>query len=182
MSLYFILSIAFALSLDAFGVALSIGLNRGLGYDKKIFFSISFGFFQFLFALIGALMGLMFNKFITSVPCVAGGIIIAVVGVLMINEGFNRKEGNMLLQPKMYVVLGVSVSIDAMVVGFTALNFLSFFSLIVDCLIIGIISLIMTAIAFFISKYLKKIRLVSCYAEYIGGIILIIFGLRMIFS
>jgi len=65
VSLYFILSIAFALSLDAFGVALSIGLNRGLGYRRKILFAISFGFFQFLFALIGALIGIIFNKFIT---------------------------------------------------------------------------------------------------------------------
>ena len=182
MSLYFILSIAFALSLDAFGVALSIGLNKGLGYKKKMLFSISFGFFQFLFALIGALMGIIFNRFITCVPTVAGGMIVAVVGVLMINEGFNKKEENILLHPKMYVVLGVSVSIDAMVVGFTALNSLVFFELMIDCLIIGIISLIMTSIAFIISKYLKKIRLVSCYAEYIGGIILIIFGLKMIFS
>lgn len=182
MSLWFVLSIAFALSLDAFGVALSIGLNKGLGYKQKILFIISFGFFQFLFALIGSFMGIMFNKYITCIPSVAGGMIIAAVGVLMINEGFNKKQDNILLHPKMYLVLGVSVSIDAMVVGFTALNSLNLFPLIMYCLIIGIISLIMTSIAFFISKYLKKIKLVSCYAEYIGGIILIIFGLSMIFS
>ena len=182
MSLYFILSIAFALSLDAFGVALSLGLNKGLRYNKKILFCISFGFFQLLFALIGALMGILFNRFITCVPSVAGGIIIAFVGIMMINEGLKKKEENILLHTKMYVVLGISVSIDAMVVGFTALNSLGFFELMIDCIIIGIISLIMTSIAFIISKYLKKIKLVSCYAEYIGGIILIIFGLKMIFS
>lgn len=182
MSLYFILPIALSLSLDAFGVALSIGLNKGLRYYKKILFSISFGFFQFLFALIGALLGIIFNKFITFIPNVVGGIIIAVVGVLMIIEGFNKKEENILLNSKMYIVLGVSVSIDALVVGFTALYSLNYFRLIVDCLIIGNISLIMTCIAFVISKYLKKIRLVSCYAEYIGGIVLILFGLKMMFS
>jgi manganese efflux pump family protein len=182
MSLYFIISIAFALSLDAFGVALSIGLNKGLGYNRKILFSISFGFFQFLFALVGALIGILFNRFVTSVPCMAGGMIIAAVGVLMISEGFSKKHENILLQPKMYIVLGASVSIDAMVVGFTAFNSLDFFSLIIDCLIIGIISLVMTCISFIISRYLKRIGLVSCYAEYIGGIILIIFGLKMIFS
>ncbi|MBC8061882.1 MAG: manganese efflux pump [Clostridiaceae bacterium] len=182
MSLYFILSIAFALSLDAFGVALSIGLNRGLKYNKKVLFSISFGFFQFLFALVGALMGIIFNRFITCVPSVAGGMIMAIVGVMMINEGFKKDEVNILLNPRMYVVLGVSVSIDAMVVGFTALNSVNYFLLVIDCLIIGAISLIMTSIAFSISKYLKKIRLISCYAEYIGGIILVIFGIRIIFS
>ena len=182
MSLYFIISIAFAVSLDAFGVALSIGLNKGLEYNKKILFSISFGFFQFLFAIIGALIGIIFNKFITSVPNVVGGLIIIVVGLMMIIEGFNKKEENILLKPKMYIVLGVSVSIDALVVGFTALNSLGFTQLTIYCLIIGIVSLVMTCIAFIISKYLRKIKLVSRYAEYIGGIILIIFGIKMLFS
>jgi len=182
MSLYFISSIAFALSLDAFGVALSIGLNKELGFNKKMLFSISFGFFQFLFALMGALMGIIFNEFITCIPNVAGGTIMAVVGVMMINEGFNKKEENIILQPQMYLILGISVSIDAMVVGFTALTCLSFYTLMLDCLIIGVVSLIMTSLAFVISKYLNKIRLVSRYAKYIGGIILIIFGIKIIFS
>ena len=182
MSLYYILSIAFALSLDAFGVALSIGLNKGLGYRKKILFCISFGFFQFLFALIGALIGIIFNKFITCVPNLIGGMIVVAVGVMMIVEGFNKKEQNILFNPKMYIVLGVSVSIDAMVVGFTTLNNLNCYQLMINCLIIGIVSLIMTCMAFIISRYLRKIKLVSRYAEYIGGIILIMFGLKMIFS
>ena len=182
MSLYFISSIAFALSLDAFGVALSIGLNKELGFNKKMLFSISFGFFQFLFALMGALMGIIFNEFITCIPNVAGGTIMAVVGVMMINEGFNKKEENIILQPQMYLILGISVSIDAMVVGFTALTCLSFYTLMLDCLIIGVVSLIMTSLAFVISKYLNRIRLVSRYAKYIGGIILIIFGIKIIFS
>lgn len=172
MSLYFILSISLALSLDAFGVALSIALNRELGYNEKILYSISFGFFQFLFALIGALIGIIFIRFITCVPNVIGGMIIITVGVMMIIEDFNKKEENILLHSKMYIVLGVSVSIDAMVVGFTVLNSQNLSQLMIDCLIIGIVSLIMTCIAFIISKYLRKIRLVSCYAEYIGGVIL----------
>jgi len=67
-------------------------------------------------------------------------------------------------------------------VGFTTLNTINNFLLMTECLIIGIISLIMTSIAFVIAKYLKRISLISCYAEYIGGIILIIFGLKIIFS
>ena len=40
----------------------------------------------------------------------------------MIKEGFENKGKCPLLKPKMYFILGVSVSIDAMVVGFTVLN------------------------------------------------------------
>ena len=86
-----------------------------------------------------------------------------------------------LLKPKMYFILGVSVSIDAMVVGFTVLNNITKVILFKDTLFIGGITLIMSTLAFIISRYLKKIEVVGRYADYIGGIILIIFGLKMMF-
>jgi len=81
----------------------------------------------------------------------------------------------------MYLILGVSVSIDAMVVGFTVLNNITNVILLKDTLFIGGVTLVMVAIAFIISKYLKKIELIGRYADYIGGVILIIFGLKMMF-
>jgi putative Mn2+ efflux pump MntP len=81
----------------------------------------------------------------------------------------------------MYLILGVSVSIDAMVVGFTVLNNITKVMLLKDTLFIGAVTLAMVTIAFLISKYLKKIEVVGKYADYIGGIILIIFGLKMMF-
>ena len=59
-------------------------------------------------------------------------MIISLVGVVMIREGFENKGKCPLLKPKMYFILGVSVSIDAMVVGFTALNSLKFSELMTD--------------------------------------------------
>ncbi|MBU3130333.1 manganese efflux pump MntP family protein [Clostridium tagluense] len=181
MELYPLFTIALALSLDAFGVALCIGLNNQTKLVNKIGFIISFGLFQFLFSYIGAYVGFLFNTYVATLPIIIGGMIISLVGVLMIVEGFKNEGKCPLLKPKMYLILGMSVSIDAMVVGFTVLNNITKVVLFKDTLFIGGITLIMSTLAFIISRYLKKIEVVGKYADYIGGTILIIFGLKMMF-
>lgn len=181
MDMYSLLLIALALALDAFGVALSIGINKGVKFKNKLWFSMSFGFFQFLFSFIGAVVGFLFNTYILSLPKIVGGSIIAVVGVLMLKEGLEEKEENILLEKKMYFILGISVSIDAAVIGFTVLNDIASNLILLNyTLFIGVISFIMSGIAFVISKYLRKIKVVAKYADYVGGIILILFGIKMI--
>lgn len=181
MTLYTILIIALALSLDAFGVALSIGLNCEVKTINKACFCLSFGFFQFLFAFLGAFAGVIFNTYIASIPSLIGGIVIAIVGALMIKEGMEEKEECILLKPQMYAVLGISVSIDALVVGFTALNTLSTSLMLPYTILIGVITFILCIMAFILSKFLHKIQFICKYADYIGGVILILFGLKMIF-
>lgn len=182
MSFYILMSIAIALSLDAFGVAICIGLNNQVTRNHKFLFASSFAFFQFLFSLIGGYIGLLFNTYIASVPQLIGGIVIALVGVLMIKEGFENKGECPLIKPSMYFILGMSVSIDAMVIGFTALSSInSSIVMISDTVVIGLVTLIMSLIAFFLTRYLKKVDVIGKYADYLGGIILILFGIKMIF-
>jgi manganese efflux pump family protein len=183
MDFYSLFVIALALSLDAFGVALCIGLNKGSTGSIKTMVAASFGFFQFLFSLIGALAGFMFTTYITSVPSIIGGAVICVVGFMMLKEGREEKEECYVLKPAMILVLGVSVSIDALVVGFTAFNNISSTgSIMFSTLFIGVVSLIMSFIAFYLSKHLNKIDIVSKYADYIGGVILVLFGIKMMLS
>ncbi|MCJ7689284.1 MAG: manganese efflux pump, partial [Clostridiaceae bacterium] len=103
MDIYPLFTIALALSLDAFGVALCIGLNNQTKTSNKLGFITSFGFFQFLFSYIGATAGTLFNIYVVSMPSIIGGMIIALVGVLMIKEGFENKGKFPLLKPKMYL-------------------------------------------------------------------------------
>lgn len=182
MSFYSLFLIAIALSLDAFGVALCIGLNRGISRKSKMLFVASFGFFQFLFSLIGAYAGFLFNTYIASVPKIIGGVLICIVGIMMLKEGFESNGECPLIKPGMFIILGISVSIDAMVIGFTVLNNIaSNIITLNNTLFIGAITLIMSSIAFIIARYLKKIDLVGQYADYIGGVILVIFGIKMMF-
>lgn len=181
LNFYSLMIIAIALSLDAFGVALSIGLNPHVKASNKIGFIISFGFFQFILSFIGAYAGYLFTSF-ASVPSIIGGIIIAIVGVMMIKEGFEEKEECMLLKKSMYLILGISVSIDALVVGFVTLNsIISISVLLTDTIIIGVTTLILTSIAFLLTKYLNKVQFICKYADFIGGTILILFGFKMMF-
>ena len=181
MDIYPLFIIALALSLDAFGVALCIGLNNQTKFSNKVGFTISFALFQFLLSYIGAYAGFLFNTYVASMPTIIGGIIISLVGVIMIKEGIDNKGKCPLLKPKMYIILGISVSIDAMVVGFTVFNDITKVILLKDTLIIGGVTFVMVIMAFIVSKYLKKIDIIGKYADYIGGIILIIFGLKMMF-
>lgn len=182
MNINYIFIIALALSLDAFGVAISIGINRSLRIKNKILFSISFGFFQFLFSFIGAYLGFFFSTYIISIPKIMGGAIISIVGIIMIRDGFEHKDNTFLLKNKMYAILGASVSIDALVIGFTILGHsLDLISLLVQTVFIGVVTLIISSIGFIISVFISKIDVIAKYADFMGGVILIAFGIKLMF-
>lgn len=182
MNFHAIFYIAFALSLDAFGVSISIGLNKSLKLFNKLLYCFSFGTFQFLFTLLGAGFGILFSSYVSTIPHLAGGIVISIVGLVMIKQGREKKEELLLLDGKMYYILGVSVSIDAMVVGFSLMNKEEFSYIFMSSWIIGITSLTLSYLGIKIAKLLSKIRFIDSYANYIAGIILIIFGIKMIFN
>ncbi|EJO5346268.1 manganese efflux pump [Clostridium botulinum] len=182
MELQELFFIALALSLDAFGVILCIGINKGITLKSSMIFIFSFGFFQFFLSFLGASMGVMFNKYILPIPTTVGPIVIVIVGVLMILEGFKKKEECILVNKSMYFILGISVSIDALVIGFTTLSpIMNVGYLFMSSLFIGLITGIICSLGIILSKYIKKISIISRYADYIGGIILILFGFKMLF-
>lgn len=92
MEIQYLILIAIALAMDAFGVTLGIGLNNCLYAKHKIMYIISFSFFQFLFTYIGGSLGYLFDTYVTNIPSVIGGIIMAIVGILMIIDGIKRKR------------------------------------------------------------------------------------------
>ncbi|MEG2290560.1 MAG: manganese efflux pump [Clostridium sp.] len=182
MAIEELLLLSLAVSLDAFGIAIAIGLNDKATKRMKILFAISFGFFQFLFCFLGGFGGKIFTENIASIPTIIGGMVVAVVGVLMIKEGMNNDEDNLIFNSNVYFVLGISVSIDAMVIGFITFSKIgSIITLSIFTSIVGVVTFIMSILAFVIARYLGKIYLVGKYADYIGGVILILFGLKMIF-
>lgn len=177
-----VILIGLALAMDAFGVSLGIGINSAIIKKQKILYIISFAFFQFLFAFLGGYAGYFFNTYIASIPEILGGIIIGIVGILMIIEGMKKDKESVLTKSSMIFILGMSVSIDALVIGFTAFNSIKKIRLLFfNSLIIGAITFIMCAIAFFAGKYIKTISYISKYADFFGGAALIFFSLKMLF-
>ena len=184
MNLQDIIVIGVALAMDAVGVTISIGLNAKVKRSNKVAFIISFAVFQFLFFFLGGIGGHLFEKYITAIPNLIGGIAISIVGIMMIKEGFedNNKDGALLVKRGMVLILGISVSIDALVVGFTAFSYVSNISnVLVDSTIVGVITLILSTFAFYLCRYIRRINFISKYADFLGGITLIIFAIKMIY-
>lgn len=178
-----IVLIGIALGLDAFGVALGLGCGNILVSKQKISLVLSFSFFQFFLTFIGAILGSYINNNFFQISNYLSGAIILFIGLLLLKEGYEREEACTYKSFSLisYIMLGVSVSIDALGVGFSLMNSLAIKIIMNNSLIIGLITLIMTILAFKIVRYIKKLSLVEKYADYIGGIILVIFGLNMIF-
>ena len=178
MNIYVVILIGIALAMDAAGVSLAIGLKERVD-EEKAKYILSFGFFQLLFTMIGGSIGSYFTRYIASIPSVIGGIALIIVGILMIISGKKGDEENISLD-RMIIPLGISVSIDALAIGFTVFNKYSFGVLLCYSVIIGLITMLLCTLAFIISKQARKVVFIKKYGDYFGGIILFIFGLKMI--
>lgn len=182
MRILFVVLVGIALSMDAFGVCISIGLNSMVKRKSKFAYILSFASFQFLFTFIGGASGYYFDTYVIKIPEVFGGAIIGAVGLLMLIDGTKEKESTVLTRGGMILILGISTSIDALVVGFTALHHVgSILILLLDSILVGLIGVFLCTFAFFACRYLRKIKLVYEYADFIGGITLIIFAIKMMF-
>lgn len=181
-----ILLIPVALALDAFGVALSLGFSNKYRFKQLILFCLSFGFFQFLFSFIGGIFGDLINSYILTIPKIFGGIVILIVGILMFKEAFARRDEDNEYEEKklfnnLYITLGISVSIDALVVGFTAYNLHNLNLIFLNTLLVGVVTLVLCILSVLLSMRLKKVRIITKYADFLGGVLLILFGIKMIF-
>ena len=119
-----IILIAVALALDASGVSMGIACGTKLNMKNRISLILSFGFFQFLLALSGALLGNFINTQIIRISDIASGIIIFIIGIILFREGFKRDEECIYRRLTYWsiIILGISVSIDALGIGFSLLH------------------------------------------------------------
>ena len=176
-----ILLVALALALDAAGVTMAIGCGTKTNLIERLKVIFSFGFFQFFFALSGGLVGNYIDKNLFTISNYFSGIIIFLLGLFLIREGYKNGEECIYRQLNFWtvVVLGVSVSIDALGAGFSLLFDLNYIRILKDALIIGVIASLVTAAAFKIIHYIKHIAVVEKYADYVGGFILLLIGINI---
>lgn len=174
--------IAIALSLDASGVSMGIACGTKLNIRNSISLIISFGFFQFFLALLGGLLGDFINTQIIKISDVMSGFIILIIGIILFREGFKKEEECIYrrLDILSVILLGISVSIDALGVGFSVFYQEMIFNMLYKSIIIGLVASLFTLLSLVIIRYLKKIIIIERYADFIAGVILIIFGINMI--
>lgn len=175
--------LAVSLSMDAFAVALCKGLAiKKINLKKCLIVGIWFGAFQALMPLAGYLLGSTFANKITAVSHWIAFVLLVIIGGNMIKEAFGKDEECLddSLCFKTMLVMAIATSIDALAAG-VSIAFTDFnpdWFVYITFLLIGVITMAFSATGvkignIFGTKYKSK-------AEFVGGLILILLGLKIL--
>lgn len=182
MSVYEIILLAVALAMDAFAVSVSKGLCMPkINYMHTAIIALFMGAFQALMPTIGWILGKGFNNIISDYDHWIAFILLGFIGGKMIYESITDEDkteckSQNILDIKELVILAFATSIDALATGvtFAVLKV----NILLSVLLIGIITYLICFVGVMIGnrfgiKYKSK-------AEIAGGIILILFGLKIL--
>jgi len=173
--------IAFALAMDSVAVSIAAGSKyKKINFFDALKIALFFGIFQGLMPLIGYFTGNMFASFVDAIDHYIAFIILLFLGLNMIKEA---REGDFEeevkdLKNKTLLILALATSIDALVIGIT----FSFqdIDIIYAVLLITSITFVLCVLAVYIGKFLGGF--LEDKAEYLGGIILILLGFKILFE
>ncbi len=179
MSPYELVLLAFALAMDAVAVSLAVGLRlRRPAWRDALLIAGMFGLFQALMPVLGWLLAFGFADAVSSAtPWIAFGML-ALIGAHMIKESFEDDDhpATSVVTLRTVTPLAIATSIDAAAVGVT------FGVLEVDVApavtVIGVITAVLSLGAVFVGARVGE-RL-GRWATLVGGVILILIGLRIL--
>ena len=178
-----LLLLAVGLSMDAFAVSVCKGLAMKKATLKaELTCGIWFGGFQALMPTIGFFLGALFADAIKAFDHWVAFILLAIIGVNMLKEAFDKEEDcgcedNADMSVKTMFIMAVATSIDALAVGIS-LAMAGNVNIWMAAIFIGICTCILSAIGVkignvFGNRYEKK-------AQMAGGVILILLGLKIL--
>lgn len=162
--------------MDAFVISVCKGIKKRNNNDG-IIISMFFSIFQFIMPIIGYFFGNLISDRIIDYHNYLSSILLITIGIIMIKEEKLSDIDNG-LDYKELILLSIATSIDALVIGIS----FSFTNtkILLSSIIIGIITFITCNIGYYLgSLFNNKIHQ---YANIIGGITLIIIGIRSFFN
>lgn len=182
-----LLLMGIGLAMDAFAVSICKGLGmQKVNKKQAVVIGLFFGGFQALMPFIGWVLGIQFESYITSIDHWIAFVLLGFIGGKMIVEAVKPEEEEAVevkkvdepLDIKEMFILAIATSIDALAVGIT-FAFLQY-PIVEAISIIGVVTFVISVGGvyvgnFFGSKYKNK-------AEFAGGVILVILGLRILLS
>lgn len=177
-----VVAIAIGLAMDAFSVSIVAGITiekPDIGHYARL--SFHFGFFQFMMPLIGYAAGISVYTLIKNYDHWVAMIILTIIGVRMIWESFSTEEHNTNKDPSRgltLILLSVATSIDALAVGLS-LGVLQK-PILLPSVIIGVVCALFSVMGIYLGKRVGA--LLGKRAERIGGVILIIIGIKIVFD
>ena len=179
MGSFEIIVIGIGLSMDAFAVSICKGLSmKKIDWLKAIIIALYFGVFQAVMPVLGYFCGSTFTSLVKKIDHWIAFILLSAIGGNMIKESTDAEEEkkNDNVDFKTMTLLAIATSIDALAVGVT----FAFFNvnLLLSVLIIGIITFVVSVLGVIVgNKFGDKFQ---SKAEFAGGIVLVIIGLKIL--
>ncbi len=191
MSILELWFLAIALAMDCFTVSIVFGvLLRKIEWRTILVVAFLFGLFQAMMPLAGWLATNSFSSLIEDYDHWIAFGLLAFLGGRMIKESFSDDEEEAEAEAKhinprklkTQLVFAVATSIDALAVGisFTCLGFNTISSLSLPLLIIGFVSLAFSIVGSLLGIRFGKGVEKRLKPELLGGIVLIIIGIRVL--
>lgn len=180
-----ILLIGVGLSMDAFAVSICKGLGMTkVNRKQALTIGLYFGGFQALMPFIGYMLGIRFEKYITSIDHWIVFILLGFIGGKMVYEAVKEKDDDAVVEKDLalnqgeMLLLAIATSIDALAVGIMFAFTYDSLNIYWAIAIIGLTTFVLSIIGvivgnFFGNKYKKK-------SEIAGGIILILIGVKIL--
>ncbi len=190
--LFTIILVAIVLGLDAFSLSMGMGI-RGVTRQYEWKFSGTVGILHILMPLIGLSLGMAVGRFLGIWASRLGAVVLAYIALDFLIKGYRESkpesvalhEGRKLLHRQdrrrgedwnSIFLLGISVSIDALTVGFS-LGTLKM-PLLITVLIMGLVAGSMTLLGFTGGRVFN--RLVGSYAQMVGGLVLLLLAVKLV--
>ena len=176
MNILEIFLIGVSLAMDAFTISICKGIRNNsfkIGITVTSFFSI----FQFIMPIIGFYIGNILSDKIINYQSYFSSVLLIIIGILMIKEDKINELDNK-LSYKELIILSIATSIDALVIGIS-FSFIET-NIFISSIIIGITTFIICNIGYFLGTKLNK--KLHQYSNIIGGITLILIGIKLFFN
>ena len=172
MNIIDIIFISISLAMDAFAVSIC---KSSFFPNKKYFLilPLTFSLFQILMPILGYFFGHIIYLYFSTYDHWISFILLFFIGIEMI---FSSKKYDSSISLVSIILLSIATSMDALCVGIT----LSFYSISLPIVLffIGFITFILCFIGCFIGFYFGN--LFHSYSSILGGIILILIGLKIL--
>ncbi|MEI6899175.1 MAG: manganese efflux pump MntP family protein [Bacteroidota bacterium] len=178
MSIFELFLIGLGLSMDCFAVIVGFGTAKKISSRDLVKIASFFGLFQGIMTLIGWLFGTSLKPVIESFDHWIAFSILAVIGIKMIMESFEkeREKSIDLVKIKILITVSIATSIDALITG-VSLGFIRV-NMILAVAMITIVAFLVTLAGGKISE--KTTFIPAKKAEIAGGLVLIAIGLKIL--
>lgn len=171
---------ASALSMDAFAVSVCKGIAaKKINIRKMLSAGLYFGSFQALMPLLGFWAGDRISHLLRGFSHPVSAAILVLIGINMLLSYRKAEPHNSDLSARTMLPLAVATSIDALAIG-VSLSMLSDINIFTASAIIGAVTFFACAIGIKIGSAIGVRKRIP--AELLGGIVLILMGLKELAS